>query len=153
MAWEQFAFLGLKLIAPAINAYRRWQRKPVFVERSGSGWGTGEDGRGMRFLLFRGQLTLINQSRKDELVIVRVQVGRGRWGRLEDRDFYDIGGTGWSGLSNANCTWCHRDDAGFSSLHSQVPPPLARQKAFVPHRCNQPIWGPAPQATKAIQVL
>jgi hypothetical protein len=36
-------------------------------------------------------LTLINESRKDELVIVRVQIGRRRWGRLEDRDFYDIG--------------------------------------------------------------
>jgi hypothetical protein len=61
MAWEQIAFWGLKLIGPAINAYRRWQRKPKFVERSGSGWGTGEDGA-RHIVHLRGQLTLTNQT-------------------------------------------------------------------------------------------
>jgi hypothetical protein len=139
MAWEQIAFWGLKLIAPAINAYRRWQRKPVFVERSGSGWGTGEDGN-RRILHFRGQLTLTNQSRKDGLLVVRIQVGCGHWGRLEDCYFCDVGeervGPGSPGVLIPPHT----------SVLMQIPHPFIvnslprpRSKMLSFRRCNRPI--------------
>jgi hypothetical protein len=95
MAWElQIASWGLRCIAPAINAYRRWRRKPSFVERFGSGWSTGEDGQ-RHILTLLCSLTVTNESRRDGLIIVRVQARRGRWfafwHRLQDSHFCDIG--------------------------------------------------------------
>jgi hypothetical protein len=94
MAWEQIAYLGFRCLGPVISAYRRWQRKPAFAERSGSGWRAGKNGERC-VLHLRGQLTLTNQSARNGLLVVRVQVARSSfiafWQHLEDCHFCDIG--------------------------------------------------------------
>jgi hypothetical protein len=133
--------LWLKLFMPALRVVRgmlsffpgkrRW--KLVFVERSFSGWISGQLA-GKWMVNLRSELTVTNPSDTDGVVVVRVQIGRAGLAlarTLRDCHFCDIAGERVSTLS-PGVLLSPRTTATMQITHpfEVDPPPPDRTKAL-----------------------
>jgi hypothetical protein len=91
-----------KLVAPTLRLFRALlifflgRRRPrlVFVERTLSGWASGQDGEKW-IITLRSHLVVTNPGDHDGVVVVRVQIGRTGFVHrrtLQDCHFCDIAG-------------------------------------------------------------